>query len=77
MKLRSLWQLRCGTHHGFAEYMPVGDLKALIIRTISYRHKSINLIKTNLEQSEHTITITHTGEDGTELGIAYFAVDEQ
>jgi len=32
---------------------------------------------TDLEPGEHTITITHTGADGTELGLAYFAVDEQ
>ena len=45
--------------------------------TTSYRYKSMSVLKTDLEPGEHTITITHTGEDGTELGLAYFAVDEQ
>ena len=43
----------------------------------SYRYKNGSILKKNLDEGEHTITITNTGADGKELGIAYFIVDER
>ena len=43
--------------------------------TTSYKYKSMKVLTTDLEPGEHTITITHTGDDGTD-GVSFTVIPD-